>query len=916
MRSVPWLLVLCLVTSGEDPPNGPEPVDPAFHALVGGDVFVRPGEVRRGWTVLIRDGKIAAVSPNPVPAGARIWDCKGCTIHAAFLDAYAPVQTDATLDAQGLRKLGFGAAVHAPAKGNWRGAARLVSLADKPAEYKKDVYYACGFDRKKRGKDGFPTSEMGAIAVLRQGLYDKKTKLPLAFDTENELQALRSARIATAFERTALLLGSGLEFRRLHAIAATGLPVVLPLRFPPAPDVASVSTRESVDLRELMTWEQAPTTARRLDDAGVTVALTAAKLDRKNFARNLGEAIRHGLKKDRALAMLTTHPAKLLGIDKELGTLDPGKRANIAVRSSPSLFAPDTPFRAVWIDGKRYELQAPKPKLDGEWDLGARGKLVWKKGKVTRDGKAAREHTVRGQHVHMVFQGPLVLSGIVAGDTIEGHGIEADGRRFSWRATRKAIGETAEPKTKPKTSKTKADPVPETFGYPFGPYARAALPKMRHVRFVGATVWTSGPAGIVTDGEVEIRDGKIVYVGPRRKGQLGAATIDVSGRHITPGIVDCHSHTGISGGVNDSGQAVTAEVRIGDVTNPDSISWYRQLAAGVTTVNNLHGSANPIGGQNQVNKIRWGVRDPNGMHFLAAPPGIKFALGENVKQSNWGDEYKTRYPQTRMGVEALIRDRFHAAQAYARRNDVDKVDLELEALAEILAGERLIHCHSYRQDEILMLCRVARDFGFRIGTFQHVLEGYKVADAIKDAAIGGSAFSDWWAYKVEVQDAIPYNGALMRAVGVLVSFNSDSDELARRLNLEAAKAVKYGGVPRAEAFKFVTINPAIQLGVGDRIGSLENGKDADLAIWSGDPLSVYTHCVATWIDGREYWSENTDGEARKTIAAERRRLIAKVLRSPRAKQDRKKQTDGDVPTRIWWMEKFRAARCGVCGGAR
>jgi imidazolonepropionase-like amidohydrolase len=223
-------------------------------------------------------------------------------------------------------------------------------------------------------------------------------------------------------------------------------------------------------------------------------------------------------------------------------------------------------------------------------------------------------------------------------------------------------------------------------------------------------------------------------------------------------------------------------------------------------------------------------------------------------------------------------DRFLAAREYARGHE--RVDLELEALAEVLAGKRLVHCHSYRQDEILMLCRVAGQFGFRIGTFQHVLEGYKVADAIREHAIGASAFSDWWAYKVEVQDAIPENGAILHEAGVNVSFNSDSDDLARRMNVEAAKAVKYGGVPREEALRFVTLNPAVQLGIGDRVGSLEPGKDADFAIWSGDPLSSLSRCEATWVDGREYFSLEQDAAHRARIAAERRRLIDLALRTP------------------------------------
>jgi imidazolonepropionase-like amidohydrolase len=275
------------------------------------------------------------------------------------------------------------------------------------------------------------------------------------------------------------------------------------------------------------------------------------------------------------------------------------------------------------------------------------------------------------------------------------------------------------------------------------------------------------------------------------------------------------------------------------------------------------------------------------MRLAGAPEGIKFALGENVKQSNWGDNFTSRYPQTRMGVETIIRDRFKAAKDYQQawqnyrklskkerlKTVPPRKDLELEALLEILNGKRLIHSHSYRQDEILMLCRVAREFGFKIGTFQHVLEGYKVAESIKEAAIGASTFSDWWAYKFEVYDAIPYNGALMHKAGVNVSFNSDSNELARRLNTEAAKAVKYGGLTPEEAIKFVTINPAIQLGIADKVGSLEPGKDADFVIWSGNPLSTYSICEQTWIDGRKMFDRAEDLKARETVVNERAKLL-------------------------------------------
>jgi len=356
-------------------------------------------------------------------------------------------------------------------------------------------------------------------------------------------------------------------------------------------------------------------------------------------------------------------------------------------------------------------------------------------------------------------------------------------------------------------------------------------------------------------------------------------------QHITPGLIDCHSHTAIDGDVNEGTQTISAEVRIGDVVDGNDIDLYRQLAGGLTCANLLHGSANAIGGHNQVIKLRWGGT-PEGLKFKQAPQGIKFALGENPKQSNWGDRFTIRYPQTRMGVEEIIRDEFQAAREYekrwkeyqkSKRGMPPRKDFELEAIVEVLNGLRLVHSHSYRQDEILMLMRLAEEYGFRVATFQHVLEGYMVADAMAQHGAGGSCFSDWWAYKFEVYDAIPYNGALMHDEGVVVSFNSDSNEMARRLNTEAAKAVKYGEVSPEEALKFVTLNPAKQLKIDRWVGSLEPGKDADLVLWSGDPLSTYSVCLQTWIDGAKYFDREEDLKMREEVHKERALLIQKAL---------------------------------------
>lgn len=427
--------------------------------------------------------------------------------------------------------------------------------------------------------------------------------------------------------------------------------------------------------------------------------------------------------------------------------------------------------------------------------------------------------------------------------------------------------------------------VPAAAETPRDPSAwkNAAPEAPAEVLIQNATIWTSGPDGILENTDLLVRDGKIAEIGEGLEASRDAVVIDAEGHHVTPGIIDAHSHSAIVGGVNESTQTSTAEVRIEDVVNSESIEIYRQLAGGVTAINLLHGSANPIGGQNAVIKMRWGAL-PEDLLIDGAPSGIKFALGENPKRSNFGGD-NPDFPSTRQGVERSIRDDFRAALAYrvawdAYRDDPGMVppkrDLDLETLLEILDGERLVHAHSYRADEILMLVRLAEEFGFRVASFQHVLEGYKVADELAAHGAGASTFSDWWAYKFEVIEAIPYNGAIMEDRKVVVSYNSDSSELARRLNLEAAKAVRYGGVPEAAALQFVTLNPAIQLGIDDRVGSLEVGKDADFVLWNGSPLSTYSRCEQTWIEGRKYFDRDDDLRAREAVAAERRALLEKV----------------------------------------
>jgi imidazolonepropionase-like amidohydrolase len=414
-----------------------------------------------------------------------------------------------------------------------------------------------------------------------------------------------------------------------------------------------------------------------------------------------------------------------------------------------------------------------------------------------------------------------------------------------------------------------------------------------------ATVMTVSH-GTIEHGSILIKDGKIAEVGQSIKAPAGAQVIDASGQFVIPGIIDCHSHIAAEA-INEGSVSVSSMVNMEEVLNPEDIDIYRDLAGGVTSANILHGSANSIGGQTLVIKLRWG-QPASKLPFEGAMPGIKFALGENPKRSNFSLPGQTRrYPATRMGVEETIRTAFSEARDYKKTwDDYNKRvaageknlvpprrDLKLEPLVEVLEGKRYVHSHCYREDEILMLLRVAKEFGFKVRTLQHVLEGYKVADELAAAGVGASTFSDWWAYKVEAFDAIPYNAALMTRRGVIVSINSDDAEEATHLNQEAAKSMKYGGLSHDEALKLVTWNPAIQLGIDKRVGSIDAGKDADLAIYNHDPLSAYAVVQKTLIDGRVYFDRERDIANRAEIEKEKKALTEKMKKAEKKPEEKK-----------------------------
>ena len=950
-------------------PPGFRPMPLGIHALVGGKVVIKPGEVLESGTIVIRGDLIKAVGKDVVPPPeARLWDMKGMTIYAGFIDAYlmlgasnAPVSTAGSepiasysLTAGGanfygvptqktdraepgpgyevaritpqyraardyspqdkmlapLRELGFTAGVIAPSKGIIRGTSPLVALTEEnPNELilKSDVFEHVAFETPQGDERAYPSSLMGIIATLRQSCFDAhhyaldhadyqknphdrkrpefdpalealapalNKKMRVAFEPGSALMVDRAALVARELGLDFCLVSCGQEWRRPDLAKTTGATFICPLNFPTLPKLPNETDWDQISLDQLRSWDWAPENPALLRQQGLEIALTTYGLsDKKKFRQNLRTALDRGLSETDALAALTTAPAKLCGVEDRLGAIEAGKLAYLTVVDHDSYFNEEAKVREVWIDGRIYRSPAEEPKAGGveENKLGTPAS--------PQEGQPAQPKQEKKP-------GPEAVTEAKPAEALK------DGEP----------GQEQKNKRKEQLRELQKTRVARSPLEERGPITNPPALLIRD-----ATIWTCGAAGVLPHAQLLVSEGKIQAVG-NFKGELRADTlvIDGSGLHVTPGLIDCHSHTAILGAVNESSLPSTAMVRIRDVVNSETENLYQQLAGGVTTVNLLHGSANPIGGQNCVIKLRDGA-SPDKLIFEAAPAGIKFALGENVKQSNWGERFVTRFPQTRMGVRTFIANRFAAAQQYLKDWEAyrkgqsstpqgdgspgqtlagqaggtpglvePRRDLELEAIGEILQGNRWIHCHAYRQDEILMLIRLMEGFNVKIGTFQHVLEGYKIADEIARHGAGASTFADWWAYKFEVYDAIPYNGSLMHDRGVVVSFNSDSSELARRLYAEAAKAVKYGGMTEAEALKFVTLNPAQQLRIAPYVGSLEPGKDADFAIWSKPPLDSETVCLQTWIEGRKYFDRSLSGERTAKLETERADLLAKA----------------------------------------
>jgi len=834
-------------------------------------------------------------------------------------------------------KSGFGFAVSHVQDGIVRGSGTLVSFGDENSSkntisLKSGMFYSFS---KGTSKQTYPSSQMGSIALLRQALYDLKfysenekheqsislekwkseIGLPSFFKVNEKWEILRAEKIANDFQLKMNYIGSGNEYAALNALKSVKGVIILPLNFPEAYEVKDPYLARHIPLSDLKHWELAASNPFLLKNNGNNICLTYnGTKTPEDFWKNLRKAISRGLKIDDALGALTIEPAKILKIENEIGSLEIGKRASFSVYSSDP-FSSEASLLESWLLGERkVQKHISENLIIGKYTLNINsrnydleisgtnekplGQVETFKSKDTIQQKALillneNDITIQFNCDDDSYKGSISLHGKIGGKggVFEGDGTLPDGKWISWSAIRT---EKEEGKEEGKGLKLDTDFSVKPW-LPNLAFGMDSIPKTQDIIIKNVTIWTNESEGIIKNATIFIENGKVKALDSIQYSEFpkDAIVIDGSGKHLSSGIIDEHSHIAISKGVNEGGQAVSAEVSIGDVVNPDDINIYRQLSGGVTAAQLLHGSANPIGGQSALIKLKWGF-SPDEMLIKDAPKFIKCALGENVKQANWGDFNTVRFPQSRMGVEQVFYDAFTRAKTYKEEwanyaanisNYGDsnfiapRKDLELEVLNEILDSKRFISCHSYVQSEINMLMHVADSMGFKINTFTHILEGYKVADKMKKHGAGGSTFSDWWAYKFEVNDAIPYNAKLMQDQGLVVAINSDDAEMGRRLNQEAAKSVKYGGMSEEDAWKMVTLNPAKLLHLDDRMGSVKIGKDADLVLWTGNPLSIESKVELTMIDGLILYNRNNNLTLEERNTKERARLINKMLES-------------------------------------
>ena len=841
-----------------------------------------------------------------------------------------------------LRSQGFGTAMVVPKQGIFRGSASVVNLGDAGARdrvLRPDVAQSVGFDRSFELGGRYPNSAMGVIALMRQtfmdadwyirawGAYEASGRAflppetsaalealedalqggqPVYFETGSEEEYLRARAVAAEFGLTPWFRGSGEEYRILDVLSGTTDPLVIPLDFPDAPEVDDPESALDAELAELRHWYLAPTNPGRLADAGVPFAITTDGLTSvSDFLPNLRAAVARGLSSDDALRALTTTPAGWLGIERTHGTIEAGKVANLVVAEG-DLFTEEADVRDVWVHGRAYGVTRPAqidPRgtwtiaSDDQWgfdaELRLEGTLNRLSGyidiapgpdnegvRITLESASVVAETgrleVRFDGEDLGYEGMALLAGAVSEDDFYGWTSLPNGADPSFQGTRTAAFEGD-------AVGAVANNVPDLdlpFIRPMMEYGRPSIPEQPAAVIVrNATIWTMGPQGILEGADMLVQNGVVAEVGMNLSAPGGAVEIDGTGKHVTPGLIDPHIHSGVSS-VNETGATIVPEVRMGDVLTHNNIWMYRQVAGGLTTAMVKHGSANPIGGENVIVKMRWGGL-PDELKFDGATRTVKFALGENPKRCC----YEGRYPNTRMGTQEIIRDHFLAARDYEREWQrweatgeglPPRRDLRMEAILDILDQELLISSHGYRADGYLALIRLAEEFGFRVQTLQHAVEAYKLAPELAEAGVAAAVWSDWGAFKIEAYDATKYNARILMEAGVTVSLHSDNSQIASRMNWEAGKLLRTG-LTEEQALSTVTINAAKVLAIDDRVGSLEEGKDADFVVWNGNPLSQFTRGEQTWVDGRRYFSIEEDAAMREAIQAERSMLIQAVL---------------------------------------
>jgi imidazolonepropionase-like amidohydrolase len=933
-------------------------------AYTNATIYRTFNERLEGATLVIRKGRVEICGIGvAVPKDAAVVNCEGRTIYPAFIDLYAnyglqePKAESTTPDRKPqtlsnkkgafawneslksefnaaeffrmdtktgdeFRKIGFGALLSHRMDGIARGTGTFVQLGGFEREHELILTEkAANFlsFRKGTSTQGYPSSLMGCIALLRQTYLDAdwyknvgfKTEknhsieawndaqnIPQIFEATEKYDILRIAKIGKEFSKNFIVKTRGDEYQRIDEIKASGQPLIVPLNFPDAFDIEDPFNALAIELKDLKNWELAPTNAGRLEKAGIPFAITTAGLKEKTaFLGNLRKAMESGLSEEGALKALTFTPANLINNYGTVGSLEAGKMANFIIANT-NLASKDFKIFQSISGGKALIInELNKQDLRGNYvmTVGRESFSLF----VTGTSDEPKMELMRADSskikVKSIFSNGTIsmsfvqdttkkevttLSGTIEEKDWSGRGTMPDGTWTNWRAN--FLKKMDEKPTKPTKQNPIEIPVLGDVVFPWNAFGWTKKPTAQTVLVKNTTIWTNEKEGVLTNTDVLISGGKITKIGKNlpQNDQI-IQIIDGSGKFLTAGILDEHSHIAATRSINEGTQESSAEVRVGDVIDSDDIDIYRQLAGGVTSVHVLHGSANPIGGQTQLIKLRWGA-SPEAMKMENWDGFIKFALGENVKQANWGDDNTTRYPQTRMGVEQVYEDYFQRAKEYGTRQKLGKTerkDLEMDCLLEILEKKRFITCHSYVQSEITMLMRLAERFNFKVQTFTHILEGYKVADKMAKHGVGASSFSDWWDYKWEVYDAIPRNAEILHDAGVTVAINSDDAEMARRLNQEAAKSVMYGNVSEEEAWKFVTLNPAKLMRVDSKIGSIKVGKDADIVLWSDNPLSIYAKAEKTFVDGILYFDRVEDAKMQIAVQAERARLIQKMLKA-------------------------------------